>query len=140
MSLAQITMAGSLTTPTVSDDSTLVNSSRRGSSTTPNHSTHEYELNQSDSIDFCFNLMSDPLSNLSQTDIMDIFNVFHKRQTDLQFSVNDNKLTDIQGLKLSKELRRKLDLDRVRIGNRSKRGWFHNLSSSREKVRKVSIL
>lgn len=96
-----------------------------------------YELNQSDSIDFCFNLMSDPHAHLSQTDIMDIFNSLQRRERDLPFLVNELGPTDAQGVRWppQRELRRKFDLDRARVG-RSATGWFRSLPS-RARVRHV---
>lgn len=96
-----------------------------------------YELNQSDSIDFCFNLMSDPHAHLSQTDIMDIFSSLQRRERDLPFLVSELGATDAQGVRwpAQRELRRKFDLDRARVG-RSATGWFRSVPS-RARVRHV---
>lgn len=105
-------------------------------------STHEYELNQSDSVDFCYNLIRDASSNLSNTEIVDIFASLQERESNLPFSFNDLDGTDIQGLKWpSEKVKHKFELDRMRIGNligEYGKGWFCNIPNSRERVRKVS--
>lgn len=96
---------------------------------------HEYELNQSESLSFLYNLLYDENSVLSKSDILSILNCLKMREDVLPFAIADLGMLDFQGVKWPLNLKEKFRLDRSRIG---KLGWFCNIPNSREIVRNVS--
>lgn len=105
--------------------------------TQQNNSLHEYELSQSDSLPFLFNLLYDDQSALSKSDILEMLSSYEYREKNLPFSYSklDSK-TSVQGLFLASSLRQKFYRDRLRIGQFS---WFRNIPGSREAALAVSI-
>lgn len=100
-------------------------------------STHEYELNQSESLTFLYNLLYDDQSNLSKADILSILNSLKRRENRLPFSINHQSDSDMQGVKWPEGLKEKFDEERLRMGNKN---WFHNISGSREEALKVCFM
>lgn len=98
-------------------------------------SYHEYELNQSESLTFLYNLLYDDDSQLSKADILGVLNSLKYREDNLPFAIEDLNKTDSQGVMWSPELRRKFYMDRIRMGANN---WFHNIPNSREKALNVS--
>lgn len=99
---------------------------------------HEYELSQSDSLTFLYNLLYDDQSSLSKTDILTILNSFENREKNLPFSFKNLKeATSIQGLFLPPSLKQKFCQERFRVGQSA---WFRNVPGSRDAVISVSIL
>lgn len=100
------------------------------------NTSHEYELSQSESLTFLYNLLYDDKSLLSKTDILSILNSLKERENSLPFSFTalDGHM-NVQGVRLAPSLRRKFYLERSRIGNFS---WFNNVSNSREHALNVS--
>lgn len=97
---------------------------------------HEYELNQSESLTFLYNLLYDDKSLLSKTDILSILNSFKERENNLPFSFTElDGYMNVQGVRLAPSLRRKFYLERSRIGSFS---WFNNVRNSRTEALKVS--
>lgn len=102
-----------------------------------NNSLHEYELSQSDSLPFLFNLLYDDQSALSKADILEMLSSYEYREKSLPFSYTKTDMnTSIQGLFLAPSLRQKFYQDRLRIGQFS---WFRNIPGSREAALAVSI-
>lgn len=97
-------------------------------------SFHEYELNQSESLTFLYNLLYDNASQLSKSDILVILNALKVREDSLPFSIDTLEYNDVQGVRWPRELRRKFYNDRLRVG---KDNYFHNIPDSREKALKV---
>lgn len=98
--------------------------------------SHEYELNQSESLSFLYNLLYDDKSLLSKTDILSILNSFKEREINLPFSFTAlDGYMNVQGVRLAPSLRRKFYLERSRIGSFS---WFNNVRNSRTEALKVS--
>ncbi|KAG7661621.1 uncharacterized protein J8A68_004890 [[Candida] subhashii] len=101
-------------------------------------SFHEYELNQSESLTFLYNLLYDNASQLSKSDILVILNALKVREDSLPFSIDTLEYNDVQGVRWPRELRRKFYNDRLRVG---KDNYFHNIPDSREKALKsVDVL
>lgn len=98
-------------------------------------SYHEFELNQSESLTFLYNLLYDENSHLSKADILSILNSLKIREDNLPFSIQSLVKTDSQGVSWPRGLRNKFYMDRVRVG---KDNWFHNIPGSREEAIKVS--
>lgn len=96
---------------------------------------HEYELSQSESLSFLYNLLYDGNSVLSKSDILSILNCLKMREDVLPFAVADLGMLDFQGVKWPLNLKEKFRQDRSRIGEL---GWFCNIPNSREIVRNVS--
>lgn len=97
---------------------------------------HEYELSQSHSLTFLYNLLYDPQSLLSKTEILTILNSFEHREKNLPFSFKDLKdSTTIQGLLLPAGLKQKFCLERFRVGLPA---WFRNIPGSRHAALTVS--
>lgn len=106
--------------------------------TQQNNSLHEYELSQSDSLPFLFNLLYDDQSALSKADILEMLSSYEYREKSLPFSYTKLETNaSIQGLFLAPSLRQKFYQDRLRIGQFS---WFRNIPGSREAALAVSIL
>lgn len=131
-----------ITTSTLREGSRLLFSSgtnAAGTRTLPEGSSiqsfHEYELNQSESLTFLYNLLYDEDSQLSKADILGVLNSLKHREDNLPFAIEDLSKTDSQGVKWSPELRRKFYMDRIRMGANN---WFHNIPRSREKALEVS--
>ena len=113
--------------------------------------TYEYELNQSESLNFLYNLLYDEESTLSRADILSILNAFQQRESSLPFSFENTVpekpdasqlSTDIQGIKWPPGLRRSFLINRSRIGHNYMApncGWFFNIPRLRDKVQTVSI-
>lgn len=100
------------------------------------NTSHEYELNQSESLTFLYNLLYDDKSLLSKTDILSILNSLKERENNLPFSFTAlDGQKNVQGVRLAPSLRRKFYLERSRIGSFS---WFNNVPNSREKALNVS--
>lgn len=100
------------------------------------NTSHEYELNQSESLTFLYNLLYDDKSLLSKADILSILNSLKERENNLPFSFTDLEgQKNVQGVRLAPSLRRKFFLERARIGSFS---WFNNVPNSREKAQNVS--
>lgn len=99
--------------------------------------THEYELNQLESLTFLYNLLYDEVSGLSKADILNILNSLKVRENTLPFSFADLDCTDLQGVKWPPGLREKFSAERLRI---AKDQWFHNVPGSRERALKVCPL
>lgn len=115
-------------------DRTHYETSQNNSSLMPENSgsTHEYELNKSDSLTFLQNLLYDDHSGLTKTDILNILNSLKRRESKLPFSVTQRTKkneTDIQGIQWPHGLWRKFQLDRKRVGNLH---WFYNVNGSRQ--------
>lgn len=93
------------------------------------HQDTEYELDQSESLTFLYNLLYDEQSCLTKADILNILNSLKMREETLPFSItsSDGKLTDIQGVRWTNDLRDKFYADRRRIGSMN---WFHNIPGS----------
>lgn len=100
----------------------------------PDTSSHEYELNQSESLSFLYNLLYDDSSELSKADILGILNCLKLRKDNSSFSVDRSLDTDNQGVSWPTGLREKFCRERERIGNRN---WFHNIPNSREMMKEV---
>ncbi|ABN64469.2 Mitotic spindle checkpoint protein BUB3, WD repeat superfamily [Scheffersomyces stipitis CBS 6054] len=94
-------------------------------------SYHEFELNQSESLTFLYNLLYDENSHLSKADILSILNSLKIREDNLPFSIQSLVKTDSQGVSWPRGLRNKFYMDRVRVG---KDNWFHNIPGSREEA------
>lgn len=100
------------------------------------NTSHEYELHQSESLTFLYNLLYDDKSTLTKTDILSILNSLKERENNLLFTFTAlNGDLNVQGVNLSMGLRRKFYQERARMGNLS---WFRNVASSRESALKVS--
>lgn len=104
--------------------------------TESSNKSHEYELIQSESLTFLYNLLYDDRSSLSKADILSILNSLKERENNLPFSFDSVKgHLNVQGVRLAPSLRRKFYYERCRIGYNS---WFRNMPNSREDARKVS--
>lgn len=100
------------------------------------NTSHEYELNNSESLTFLYNLLYDDNSSLTKSDILSILNSLKERENNLPFSLTERKeYTNVQGVRLPPSLSRKFYLERSRIGNLS---WFRNIPDSREHALNVS--
>ncbi|CAN3369897.1 hypothetical protein DICA4_F25378 [Diutina catenulata] len=93
------------------------------------YSYHEYESAESGSLQFLENLLSDPHSYLSNRDINSILGCLERRECNMPFSIDSSQACDNQGIVWTRDLRRKFQLDRWRVGRQS---WFHNVDQSRE--------
>lgn len=101
------------------------------------NTSHEYELNQSESLTFLYNLLYDDKSTLTKADILSILNLLKERENNLPFTLNSLKgHMNVQGVRLAPSLRRKFYYERSRIGHSS---WFRNMPESREEAHRVSI-
>lgn len=98
--------------------------------------SHEYELNKSESLTFLYNLLYDENSILSKSDILGVLNSLKLREDNLEFAITSLRNSDIQGVKWPIGLKEKFKQDRLRLGMNS---WFHNISGSRERARRVSL-
>lgn len=99
--------------------------------------SHEYELSQSESLTFLYNLLYDDKSLLSKTDILSVLNSLKERENNLPFSLSGlDRHMNIQGVRLAPSLRRKFYLERSRIGSFS---WFNNVENSRTEALNVSL-
>lgn len=102
------------------------------------NTSHEYELSNSESLTFLYNLLYDDSSSLTKSDILSILNSLKERENNLPFSVTTQRdFTNVQGVRLPPSLSRKFYAERYRIGNFS---WFRNIPNSREQALKVSII
>ncbi|RLV95384.1 hypothetical protein JA1_000912 [Spathaspora sp. JA1] len=100
-------------------------------------SFHEYELTQSESLTFLYNLLYDDNSQLSKSDILIILNSLKIREEKLPFSFDSSNFSDIQGVRWPQGLKQKFNNDRRRVG---KDNWFHNIPNSRENaLKKLNI-
>jgi len=99
-------------------------------------SSHEYELNQSESLSFLYNLLYDENSALKKSEILSILNSLKLREDNLPFSIQNLTETDCQGVAWPSGLREKISIDRARIGNIN---WFYNIPKSREAIKDVSV-
>lgn len=122
-------------------DHTHFNTFQANSTSIPENSgsSHEYELNKSDSLTFLQNLLYDDHSSLSKSDILNILNSLKRRESNLPFSVTPNsnfrnKRIDIQGIHWPHGLLLKFQSDRKRVGNQY---WFYNVNGSRQASLKV---
>lgn len=98
--------------------------------------SHVYELSQSDSLTFLYNLLYDDKSCLTKTDILSILRAFKEREVNLPFSLAKREgQTNVQGVFLGPSLRRRFYQERARIGSFS---WFSNIPNSRAEAVKVS--
>lgn len=97
-------------------------------------SSHEYELSQSESLSFLYNLLYDENSALKKSEILSILNSLKLREDNLPFSIQNLNETDCQGVIWPADLREKIAIDRARIGDMN---WFYNISKSRESIREV---
>lgn len=122
------TVMATTDTSTISDTVTSVNTINLI------QSLHEYELNQSESLTFLYNLLYDNDSNLSKADILKILNSLKQREVNLPFTINHDISNDVQGIKWPRKLHDKFYKDRLRVG---KDNWFHNIPNSREDAIKV---
>jgi len=104
--------------------------------TTTNHLIYEYEVNESESLTFLYNLLYDKDSSLSQSDILAILNSLKLREDRLPFSINSIGKTDVQGVRWTDDLLRKFRQERCRVGQEN---WFYNIEGSRERALKVCI-
>ncbi|EER35966.1 predicted protein [Candida tropicalis MYA-3404] len=95
---------------------------------------HEYELSQSESLTFLYNLLFDDDSNLSKADILKILNSLKLREDNLPFTISNDTSSDIQGIKWPRKLHEKFCKDRLRVGQDN---WFHNMQNSREDAMEV---
>mmetsp|Transcript_4540 Transcript_4540/g.5387 ORF Transcript_4540/g.5387 Transcript_4540/m.5387 type:complete len:531 (+) Transcript_4540:713-2305(+) len=95
-------------------------------------SSHEYELNQSESLSFLYNLLYDENSALKKSEILSILNSLKLREDNLPFSIQNLTETDCQGVAWPSGLREKISIDRARIGNIN---WFYNIPKSREAIK-----
>lgn len=104
--------------------------------TTNSHpeSSHEYELSQSESLSFLYNLLYDESSALSKSEILTILNSLKLREDNLPFSIQNLRETDCQGVSWPPALREKIAIDRARIGEMN---WFYNIAKSRESIQDV---
>lgn len=100
----------------------------------PQESSHEYELSQSESLSFLYNLLYDENSALKKSEILSILNSLKLREDNLPFSIQNLNETDCQGVIWPSDLREKIAIDRARIGEMN---WFYNISKSRESIRDV---
>ncbi|ODV80115.1 mitotic spindle checkpoint protein BUB3, WD repeat superfamily [Suhomyces tanzawaensis NRRL Y-17324] len=101
------------------------------SQSTPIEASHEYELNQSESLTVLYNLLYDDSSYLSKTDILSILNSLKNREDDLPFAITSLAESDLQGVKWPPGLKEKFYMDRSRVGNHN---WFHNIPGSKGKA------
>ncbi|KAK6465699.1 mitotic spindle checkpoint protein BUB3, WD repeat superfamily [Scheffersomyces coipomensis] len=113
---------------------------------------HEFELSQSESLNFLYNLLYDDQSYLSKSDILRILNSIKTRENHLPFSIDASDYdhpqsshnststyfkTDLQGIHWPKDLRRRFFMDRSRVG---KDNWFYNIPDSKSKaINQISI-
>lgn len=104
----------------------------------PTHQDTEYELDQSESLTFLYNLLYDQESYLTKADILSILNSLKMREETLPFSFSQQTLNkkniDIQGVRWTNDLREKFNADRRRIGSVN---WFHNVPNSFESAYNV---
>lgn len=100
------------------------------------HEDTEYELDQSDSLTFLYNLLYDDNCSLSKSDILDILNCLKSREETLPFSYNKTVNNDTQGVSWPSTLKHKFHADRYRIGCNN---WFHNIPGSFEQANDVCI-
>lgn len=94
----------------------------------------EYELDQSESLTFLYNLLYDDECRLSKSDILEILNCLKSREETLPFSFNRLINKDTQGVNWPSELKAKFYADRYRIGSRN---WFHNIPKSFDRANRV---
>lgn len=94
----------------------------------------EYELDQSESLTFLYNLLYDDECRLSKSDILEILNCLKSREETLLFSFGGLNNKDTQGVRWPSELKSKFYSDRYRIGSRN---WFHNIPGSFEQANQV---
>lgn len=99
------------------------------------YSYHEYELAELGLLQFLENLLSDPHSYLSNRDINSILGCLERRECNIPFSIDSSQACDNQGIVWTRDLRRKFQLDRWRVGRQL---WFHNVDQLREHAIKVS--
>ncbi|KAM3122220.1 hypothetical protein ACQ2H7_004584 [Candidozyma auris] len=104
---------------------------------TATNTSHEYELNSSESLTFLYNLLYDDKSTLTKADILSILNSLKERENELSFTFNDLwGYMNVQGVWMPPSLRRKFYTERSRVGRNS---WFRNMPSSRQDAIEVSI-
>lgn len=95
-------------------------------------SHHEYELNLSESLTFLYNLLYDPQSLLTKSDILSILNCLKYREDNLPLLITESdKWCDIQGIKWPTGLSTKFYVDRLRVGQHN---WFYNIPESRTRA------
>ena len=119
-------------TTNVAEDSNAI-----GATSSHQESSHEYELSQSESLSFLYNLLYDENSALKKSEILSILNALKLREDNLPFSIQNLNETDCQGVSWPSGLREKISIDRGRIGEIN---WFYNIPKSRETIRDVSNL
>lgn len=95
----------------------------------PTLSHHEYELHQSESLTFLYNLLYDPQSQLSRLDILSILNSLKNREDKMLCMVVSLDRTDLQGVRWPMGLKDKFYADRLRVGQQQ---WFYNVPLSRQ--------
>ncbi|KAK8441843.1 hypothetical protein ACI3LY_001610 [Candidozyma auris] len=106
---------------------------------TATNTSHEYELNSSESLTFLYNLLYDDKSTLTKADILSILNSLKERENELSFTFNDLwGYMNVQGVWMPPSLRRKFYTERSRVGRNS---WFRNMPSSRQDaIENVNLL
>lgn len=95
---------------------------------------HEYELVELGLLQFLENLLSDRNSYLNSRDIYGILGCLERRESNLPFMIDPSHRGDLQGITWTRDLRRKFQLDRWRVGRQL---WFHNVDRLRELAVKV---
>lgn len=91
-----------------------------------------YELNQSESLTFLYNLLYDEQSTLTKADILNILSSLKEREGNLPFALTQtDPYTNIQGISWGPSLRRKFYQERARVAQSS---WFTNVPRSREQA------
>ncbi|GEQ71877.1 hypothetical protein JCM33374_g5563 [Metschnikowia sp. JCM 33374] len=93
-----------------------------------------YELNQSESLTFLYNLLYDEESSLTHTDILNILSSLKEREGKLPFSLTSvSPHMNVQGVSWGPSLRRRFYQERARVADFS---WFTNVPDSREQAMK----
>lgn len=100
------------------------------------HPEDRYELGESESLTFLYNLLYDEESVLSKADILRVLTSLKSREDNMEFSVKLLENCDVQGIQWPAELRDKFIMDRDRVGMNS---WFHSVENLRQKVKEVSF-
>ncbi|OBA20215.1 mitotic spindle checkpoint protein BUB3, WD repeat superfamily [Metschnikowia bicuspidata var. bicuspidata NRRL YB-4993] len=125
--------AASLTGPISSDFSEFIQSS---TASTVNPS-NVYELTQSESLIFLYNLLYDDDSALTKADILSILSCLKERESNLPFAFTQiDPNSNVQGVAWDLNLRRKFYQERARVANSQ---WFTNVPMSREEAIKFSL-
>lgn len=95
-----------------------------------------YELSQSESLTFLYNLLYDDESLLTKTDILVMLSSLKDRETSLPFAYTEpSPHLNVQGVAWGARLRQKFYEDRARVAGFS---WFTNVPHSREQALQVS--